>query len=126
MGRKTLESLPKQKPLPGRTNLVLTRDADYRCDDAIVLHSAEEVFHWLREHRIPPEKVFVSGGAEIYRLFIPYCQTAYLTRIDHRFGADRFIDNLEQDRGWLETARSDKQKENGYRYEWITYQRINE
>ncbi len=123
MGRKTLESLPGKKPLPGRTTLILSRSPEYTCENAVVLHSAGEVLTWLKERQIPAEQVFISGGAEIYRLFMEYCQVGYLTKIYHRFGADRHIENMEQDAHWQEIYRSPRQEENGYAYEWITYRR---
>ena len=123
MGRKTLESLPGKKPLPGRTTLILSRSPEYTCEQATVLHSAQEVLTWLKERQIPEEQVFVSGGAEIYRLFMPYCQVGYLTKIYHHFDADRRIENIEQKPDWQEIERSPQQQENGYVYEWITYQR---
>ncbi len=121
MGRKTLESLPKKKPLPNRTTIVLTRARDYCCEGAVVLHSVDEVLIWLQAKDIPLEKVFVCGGAEIYQLFMPYCRMGYLTKIYHCFGADRFIENIEKNAEWQEIFRSERQEENGYEYEWITY-----
>lgn len=123
MGRKTLESLPGKKPLPGRTTLILSRSPEYTCEQATVLHSEQEVLAWLKERQIPEEQVFVSGGAEIYRLFMPYCQAGYLTKIYHHFDADQRIENIEQKPDWQEIERSPQQQENGYVYEWITYQR---
>ena len=123
MGRKTLESLPGKKPLPGRTTLILSRSPEYTCEQTTVLHSAQEVLTWLKERQIPEEQVFVSGGAEIYRLFMPYCQAGYLTKIYHHFDADRRIENIEQKPDWQEIERSPQQQENGYVYEWITYRR---
>lgn len=123
MGRKTLESLPGKKPLPGRTTLILSRSPEYTCEQAMVLHSVQEVLTWLKERQIPEEQVFVSGGAEIYRLFMPYCQAGYLTKIYHHFDADQRIENIEQKPDWQEIERSPQQQENGYVYEWITYQR---
>ena len=123
MGRKTLESLPRQKPLPGRTTLILSRSPQYTCENAVVLRSAEEVLAWIADRQIPAERVFVCGGAEIYQLFMPHCQTGYLTKIYHRFGADRHIENIEQDPRWWEASRSPRQEENGYAYEWIIYRR---
>ncbi|MDO4765591.1 MAG: dihydrofolate reductase [Eubacteriales bacterium] len=123
MGRKTLESLPKGKPLPNRINLILTRDRNYQCENAIVLHSPEEVMEWLETQRIPEEQVFVSGGAEIYQLFLPFCTVGYITEIDHRFGADRFIEKIKESPEWEEAERSERQREKGLEYEWVTYHR---
>lgn len=123
MGRKTLESLPGQKPLAERENLVLTKDKNYHCPGATVLHSREEVLKWIKDHNISQEKVFISGGAEIYQLFMPDCCTGYVTEIKHHLAADRFIEKINQSSQWIETGRSQMQQENGYGYEWVTYQR---
>lgn len=61
MGRKTLESLPGGQPLYGRTNIVLSRNRNYRVKGAVVVHSLEECLHWLREHQIGDEDIFVIG-----------------------------------------------------------------
>lgn len=123
MGRKTLESLPKKKPLPNRTNLILTREKNYTCEGAIVLHSLQEVLDWIAEQEITKERVFISGGAEIYTLFMPYCEVAYVTEIAERFGADRFIEKINENNIWEEVERSERQCENGFEYEWVTYHR---
>lgn len=99
MGRKTLESLPGGKPLYGRKTLVLTRDPDYRVKGAICCHSVEEVLRAVegtaREH------IFVAGGEEIYREFLPYCRTAHITYIDYVYEADRYCPDLDKDPQWI-------------------------
>lgn len=81
MGRKTFESLGR--PLPGRTNIVITRDRTFAADGAVVVHSLEEA---LREAeavamRDGAEEIMVIGGAEIYRQALPLAQTVYYTRV---------------------------------------------
>lgn len=98
MGRKTLESLPKGRPLPNRTNVVLTRDRDYQVDGATVLHSFDELAQFLATH--PKQRAFVIGGAEIYHALLPYCQGGYVTKIAATAEADYYFDNLDNLPGW--------------------------
>lgn len=77
MGRKTWESLPK-RPLPGRKNIVVTRQKDYSAPGATVVGSLQEAIAASE----PGEEVFVAGGAEIYRQAYPIARRIYLTAID--------------------------------------------
>ena len=81
MGRKTLESFPNGMPLPKRTNIVMTTDQDYDGRGAIVVHSEEELFEELKKYA--DEDIFIIGGESIYRMMLPYCDTAYVTRLDY-------------------------------------------
>ena len=74
MGRKTLESFPNGMPLPKRTNIVLTHDKDYDAKGAIVVGSKEELLDELEEYK--DEDIFIIGGESIYRMMLPYCDTA--------------------------------------------------
>lgn len=87
MGRKTLESLPGGKPLPGRKNVVLTRNKNYRADGVTTCHSVDEIKELSGE-------VFVIGGGEIYSLLMDECDTAYITRTDIDGDADTFMPPL--------------------------------
>ena len=79
MGRKTLESFPKKKPLRNRAeNIVITRQMDYQAEGATVVHSVEEALNAAA--RYDTRDVFVIGGGEVYRSLLPYCDTAYITR----------------------------------------------
>ncbi len=77
MGRKTFEALPKGA-LPGRQNIVLTRNANYQAPGAAVVTTPEEALALCPE----AEELFVIGGGEIYRLFMPLAQRLYITEID--------------------------------------------
>ncbi len=77
MGRKTFLSLPGL--LPGRHHVVLTRDNTFEHDGVEVLHSTDDV---LNKYGSSPEENFVIGGGEIYKAFLPYADTVYLTHID--------------------------------------------
>jgi dihydrofolate reductase len=81
MGRKTWESIPERfRPLPGRTNIVLTREEDYRANGAVVVSSIEQAC--IAAIEAPgADEMFVIGGAEIYRLFLPFVDKAYITEV---------------------------------------------
>lgn len=82
MGRKTHESIGK--PLKGRVNIVLTRDAAYEAPGCEVRHSVTEL---LADER----PLYVIGGAELYRQFLPYADQLILTQIDQEFEGDTFF-----------------------------------
>ncbi len=106
MGRKTLESLPGGQPLHKRTNLVLSRNPRFSLKGAVVCRSVEEVLEKVRD--VPPEDVFVMGGADIYREFLPYCDTAHITYIDYSYHADTYMRNLDRDPEWRMDLESDE------------------
>lgn len=95
MGRKTWESLPK-KPLPGRLNCVLSRSG-FQAEGAQVFHSVEE---FLEFAKTAPGRIYVIGGADIYKQLLPHCSEALITRIYECFGGDTFFPDIEHDRQW--------------------------
>lgn len=99
MGRKTLESLPGGKPLYGRNTLILSRDPKYQVKGARCFHDMEDVLEAVSG--IDPEDIFVAGGEEIYREFLPYCRTAHVTYIDYVYEADKYCPNLDEDPQWV-------------------------
>ena len=82
MGRNTWESLAK--PLPGRTNIVVTRQKDFQAYGALIVSSLEQALHLQDE-------VFVIGGAQLYEQALPLAHTLYLTFIDHDFTGDTYF-----------------------------------
>jgi dihydrofolate reductase len=97
MGRRTFESLPpgtdgKPRPLPGRTNIVLTRKGDYAPAGVTVARSVDDL---LSVTECGADHVYVCGGSEIYRLLMPYTDSCLVTRVDASFGADTFFPNLD-------------------------------
>ena len=86
MGRKTLESFPNGLPLKNRTNIVLTKNKDYSVKGAVLVHTEEELFEELKKYSA--DDVYVIGGESVYRMLLPYCDTVYVTKIDHAFQAD--------------------------------------
>ena len=106
LGRKTLETFPNGLPLKNRTNIVLTRNPDFEAKGAIICHSVEEVLEQVSEY--PPEDVYIIGGDTIYKQFLPYCDVAHVTRMDHVFEADAWFPNLEEDPEWVLTGQSEE------------------
>ena len=98
MGRKTLESFPNGMPLKNRTNIVLTSNRNYQVKDAILVHSEEELLEELKKYN--SEDIYVIGGESIYRMFLPYCDTALVTKIDHAFQADAYFPDLDAMDDW--------------------------
>lgn len=120
MGRKTWDSLPpKFRPLPGRTNIVVTRQENLDEKD---LKSASSLRNALSicEKMVAPE-VWVIGGAQIYAEAAPLAQRALVTEIDRDFEGDAFAPRL--DAGWRETARVAHLSANGLPFSFVTYER---
>lgn len=107
MGRKTLESFPNGMPLKNRTNIVLTSNREYCVKDAIIVHTLEELLKELEKY--DSESVYVIGGESIYRQLLPYCDTAYITKIDQAFQADTHFPNLDGMEEWSRTQESEEQ-----------------
>ena len=118
MGRKTFESLPGGRPLAGRRNIVLTRNEDYSCEGAEICHSVSE----LRElcGSIPGENIVIGGG-DIYRLLMPLCTAAYITRIDADGGGDVFMPPFGE--LWRLVKRSELREHEGISYRFEEYKR---
>ena len=91
MGRKTWESLPI-KPLPNRTNIVLSRNLALSIPEATVVHTLDEVSKIIDNE----EEVFIIGGEKVYRDSIDFAQTLYLTRIEHAFTADAYFPAIDE------------------------------
>lgn len=85
MGRKTWESLGR--PLPGRQNIVLTRDAAYRAEGALVVHDVAE----LELQELQDEEVMVIGGAQVYALLLPYMQKLCVSEVQGEHEADTWF-----------------------------------
>jgi dihydrofolate reductase len=88
MGRKTYESLPRR--LDNRTVIVVTTQKDYRADDAIVFNSVGEVMEYA--HKQDLETLYIAGGGEMYKHFLPLADALLLTRVDQEYNADTFLD----------------------------------
>ena len=121
MGRKTLESFPNGLPLKNRVNIVLTANRSYRVKDAIIVHTKEELLEELKKY--DSNELYVIGGRSIYEMLIPYCDTAYITKIDHAYAADTYFPNLDQMDDWEMTEVSEEQTCFDLEYVFAKYER---
>ena len=115
-GRRTIADFPGQKPLPGRVNVVLTR-AGGEIPGFTVCGSPEEAFELAKN----AEKAMVIGGGSVYRQMLPYCGTAYVTKVHCTPAADTFFPDLDNDPEGVMDAVLQSGKENGVAYEMCRY-----
>lgn len=120
-GRKTLATHPGGKPLANRENIVFTRDGTFAAPGAYMCRSLEALFGLLCLPAFAGKEVFVTGGAEIYELLLPYCEAALLTRVEAEAGADRFLPRLDALPGWTLEERSPAMEFEGLRFFYETY-----
>ena len=116
MGRKTWASLGR--PLPGRSNIVISRDPDFSAPGATVVASLAAALAACAS----AQEAFVIGGAEIYALALPAAQCLQLTEIDREFPGDTHFPDFDPS-AWRETARERHRAEAGFDYAFVTYQR---
>ena len=121
MGRKTLESFPNGLPLKRRTNIVLTKDRNYKVKDAILVHSVEELMEELKKY--DSEDIYVIGGDSIYRQLLPYCDVAHVTKIDYAYEADSYFPNLDEMSDWTVERTSEELKYFDLEYMFVKYVR---
>lgn len=119
MGYNTLISFPGSKPLPGRLNIVLNDAAGCRVSGAVVCRSLDQLFRFLNS--FGSDEVYVIGGGSIYRQLLPYCDTAYITKMRFDGGADTFIPNLDQADNWTVAEESELKEYDDIRYSFVTY-----
>ena len=122
MGRKTLESFPGGQPLKKRTNILIKSDPTYKVKDAVVVSGIEEAVEELKKYK--EDDIYVIGGESIYRQMLPYCKTAYVTKIDHAYAADTFFPNLDEMEDWKLTGISDEQTYFDLEYVFARYERV--
>jgi len=149
IGLNTLKSFPGMRPLPGRINIVLTEALsmipmesikawDCYIDDVsvgddlkflgtpeatvmIACTSPEEVLDIVGLFN--GDDVYVSGGASIYKLFLPWCDTALVTKNDSKVEADTFYPDLDSDPDWEMTEEEETQEYDGIHFRYTTYRR---
>ena len=120
LGRKTLDSFPGGKPLPRRRNIVITHNADFDREGAVIVSSLQEALDAVADE--DPDKLWVIGGGSVYTALLSRCTRVYLTRVDAvAEGADTFFPNLDKLPGWEVECVSDPVEENGLTYQFVDY-----
>ena len=121
MGRKTFESV--DNPLPGRTNVIITRQPEYHAEGCLVVHNLEEAFRQGEEQA--QEEIFVLGGAEIYKQALDVVDRIYLTEIKTTVDGDTFFPPIDPTR-WKEIKREEHSadEKNPYDYAFVVLEKI--
>ena len=126
MGRKNFESIAhKYRPLTDRTNIVITRQAEYKAEGCIVVDSVETALEIAKNNG--ENEPFIIGGGQIYRIALEenLVDKIYLTKVHHSFEGDTFFPELSSD--WKETNKTENKadEKHKYNYDFITYKKIN-
>lgn len=122
MGRKTFESIKKKlgHPLPGRRNIIVTRNRDFRTAGAEVVYSLEEAVNLIKDEK----EAFIIGGAEIYKEAVSFTDRIYLTQVETKIEGDAFFPDVTVDKWNLIRAEAHKKDEkNEYDYTFLTYEK---
>lgn len=114
MGRHTWESIGR--PLPGRLNIVISRNPDFEAPGATVCHSLAQAL----QHTADQPVVCVIGGAQIYQQALPMAHEIYATEVKQVVAGDAFFPALDQQ--WQETKRQPQPTENGFAYDFVRYE----
>jgi len=122
MGRNTWDSLPPRfKPLPGRTNIVVTRQRAWHSEGALAVDSLEWGCALCSGMTPTPEELWVIGGAQLFAAAMVLATRAVVTELDRDFDGDVFAPAL--DGHWQETAREAHVADDGMHYAFVTYER---
>ncbi len=118
MGRKCYDSLGK--PLPNRTNIIITRNKDFQASGCEIVHSVEEGIDLAKNNG--EENLFIIGGAEIYRVTFNICDVLYLTIVDHEIEGDTFLPPIDWTQ-WIlkESVPFDPDEKNMFPYSFNTF-----
>ena len=117
MGRKTYESLPF-KPLPKRKNIVISSQKNVKFDGAVIVNSVNAALEECKNEK----EIFICGGAEIYKLFLPLADKLYLTRVHKSFEGDTFFPKIDFSE-WEEDFKSNEiyDKKSELNYYFVNY-----
>lgn len=118
MGRKNYASIGR--PLPGRRNIVLTRNKEFIAEGCEIAHSVEEVLNLCNDEK----EVFIFGGEEIYKLFLPLVDKLYLTKINYAFEGDTYFPEVDLNL-WNEVSKEKgvTDDKNPYEYSFHVYEK---
>ncbi len=118
MGRKTLESLPGGKPLPKRTTVVLS-SAMKETEGVIIAKNIDELKNILSDYS--DDDIMICGGEQIYKLLVPLCDEAYVTKIKKNVSADKFFPDLDKDENWTLKESSEEKEYNEIHFNFNIY-----
>ena len=118
VGRRTIADFPGQKPLPGRVNVALSRNAA-EIPGFSLCRSPEEAAELAKT----AERAMVIGGGSIYKQMLPFCDTAYITKVHVTPVSDTYFPNLDTDEDWYLAETLQSGEENGISYEMLLYKR---
>ena len=118
MGRKTFDSIGRA--LPKRHNIVLTRELGFSAENVTISHSPRAAL--LAAGAVP--EIVIIGGAEIYRLYLPYADRLYLTYVDCTVDGDTYFPKFEREQ-WVEVSRKthDADEKHAYAFTWVVLER---
>ena len=122
MGYNTLMSLPGSKPLKDRENVIIW-DKNEEIEGCRVVHSKEELLDYI--HTLPADEVYITGGASVYRMMLPYCDEVNLTVVEDKYDCDAYFPNLRELDEWKRSYVSETYEENGIRYHYETHVNVN-
>lgn len=117
LGRKTLATFPGGRPLKGRPNLILSTTMETAPEGAQIFRTLEELL------ACAPEDSVVIGGALVYEALLPYCDTAYVTKIHSVFPADSWFPDLDRLSDWEVVETSQPLEQDDLAYHYVTYQK---
>jgi dihydrofolate reductase len=119
MGRKTWDSLPR-KPLPGRHNIVMTRDPSFHADGATAAHSLDDALALAAKDS--PDEIMIIGGEAVFAAALPFAERIHLTEVAAAPKGDAFMPRFDAAQ-WRETSREGPYDANGLAYSFVTLQR---
>ena len=119
MGRGTFESLPGKEPLKDRINIVLSKNECFKNGKLTICRSLTDLFQEIKKYN--SDDVFVIGGQSVYTQLIPHCTEVYVTKIESKYIADKYIINLDKEEIWKLVCTSDSQSYNNIKYSFLKY-----
>ena len=117
-GRRTIDDFPGKKPLPGRVIVAISRNAQ-EIPGFTLCRSPEEAAELAKT----VDRAMVIGGGSIYKQMLPYCDTAYITKVHTTTESDTYFPNLDEDGQWYVAQTLQSGEENGIAYEMLLYKR---
>lgn len=124
MGRKNFESIPERfRPLPNRTNVIITRQKNYKAEGCIIVNSIEEALEIAKSNE--DNEPFIIGGGQIYKLALDanLVDKIYLTKVHQKFDGDTFFPNLNSNWKEIEKIENKADEKHKYNYDFITLER---